>query len=147
MAGSELFLKNGYTLIQEDGREQLLVKNNAGSGPAAEQFSKQMPVCTTKQAPVPSINDWRGELAGYRGLVMVYSRQSPWVARFMEEVKPVLSVHKLELEIIELTTAGEAQRAPSLYGVFSLINDGRLLADRYISVTRFRNILKKEFGS
>lgn len=78
---------------------------------------------------------------------MVYSRQCPWVARFMEEVKPVLSGYKLEPEIIEFTTAGEAQRAPSLYGVFSLINDGRLLADRNISVTRFRNILKKEFGS
>lgn len=37
--------------------------------------------------------------------------------------------------------------APSIYATFNLINNGKLLADHYISLTRFNNIIKKElFG-
>lgn len=48
------------------------------------------------------------------------------------------------LKIRELKNAKEAQNAPSGYGVFGLIHDGRLIADHYISKARFLNILKKE---
>ena len=100
-----------------------------------EQFGK---------SPLPSINNWQEELAGYKGLSIVYSRQCPWVARFIEEVKPIIDEKKLDISITELTTPEQAQHAPSLYSVFNLIYNGRLLADRYISATRFRNIIEKE---
>jgi hypothetical protein len=127
MAKKDIFLKNGYAVVEESGKEQLLSK----------QF---------KDGSTPSINNWRAELEKYRGITIVYSKQCPWVARFIEEVKPLLEESKLELEVIELKTPGEAQKAPSLYGVFNLIHDGKLLADRYVSTTRFRNILDKEVG-
>jgi hypothetical protein len=127
MAGKEIFIKNGYTVAAESGKEQLLVK----------QF---------KDGPPPSINNWPAELEKYRGLTIVYSRQCPWVARFIEEVKPILEKRSLEIEVVELKSAAEAQKAPSLYGVFNLIHEGKLLADRYISTTRFKNILEKELG-
>jgi hypothetical protein len=66
---------------------------------------------------------------------------------FIEEVKPILKEEKLKPSIIELTTADQAQKAPSLYGIFNLIYNGKLLADRYISTTRFLNIVKKEIKS
>jgi len=125
MSGNEIFLKNGYNQISGSGKEQLLVK----------QF---------KGGPLPSINNWEDELKKSTGLTIVWSRQCPWVARFIEEVKPILEREKLEPEIIELTTPAQAQKAPSLYGVFNLIYNGKLLADRYISITRFLNIVKKE---
>jgi len=50
----------------------------------------------------------------------------------------------LELHVTELKTAEEAQNAPSLYATFNLVYNGTLLADHYISNTRFKNILKKE---
>jgi hypothetical protein len=50
----------------------------------------------------------------------------------------------LEIDIVELKTAEQAQQAPSLYAVFNLVNDGKLLADHYISNTRFLNIVNKE---
>jgi hypothetical protein len=127
MAGKEVFIKNGYTVVAESGKEQLLVKQ-------------------LKDGPHPSINDWQAELDKYRELTVVYSRQCPWVARFVEEVKPILEKRSLELEVIELKSAAEAQKAPSLYGVFNLIHEGKLLADRYISTTRFQNILEKDLG-
>jgi hypothetical protein len=81
-----------------------------------------------------------------KGWSIVYSRQCPWVARFIEEARPVFEKFNLRPRITELETPAQAQRAPSPYGVFSLIHDGRLLADRYISTTRLANILKKDIG-
>jgi hypothetical protein len=54
---------------------------------------------------------------------------------------------KLEPDIIEIKTAKQAQKAPSLYGIFNLIYNGKLLSDRYISTTRFLNIINKEIKS
>lgn len=125
MADNRIFLKKGYTAISESGKEQLMVK----------QF---------QQGPLPSINNCQEELTRYKGFAMIYSRQCPWVARFIEEVKPTLEKENLEPTIIEIKTAIEAQKAPSLYGVFNLIHNGKLLADRYISTTRFLNIVRKE---
>ena len=123
MANRKIFEKHGYELIAESGKEQLLAKKFRDAAP-------------------PSINDC--ELEKYKGLTMVYSKQCPWVARFIEEVKPLLVEYNLQPEIIELGSAAQAQKAPSLYGVFNLIYRGRILADRYISTTRFSNIVKKQ---
>ncbi len=125
MAQKELFLKNGYTVVEESGKEQLLVK----------QFKKKS---------IPKFNNWEKELSKYQELTILYSCQCPWVARFIEEVKPILKKEKLRPTIIELKTAKQAQKAPSLYSTFNLIYKGKLLADRYISTTRFMNIVKKE---
>jgi len=128
MSTKDIFLKNGYKLISESDKDQLVVK----------QFSN---------GSLPFINNWQSELKTHNGLTMVYSRQCPWVARFIEDVKPFLKREKLEAKVIELKTAAEAQKAPSLYSVFNLIYNGLLLAERYISTTRFLNIVKKEIKS
>ena len=125
MANKEIFQKNGYNIFAESGKEQLMVKK-------------------FKEGPQPSFNDWESELEKYKDFTMVYSKQCPWVARFVEEVKPILLKEKLEPTFIELTTPEQAQKAPSPYGVFNLMYNGKLLADRYISNTRFSNIVKKD---
>ena len=50
----------------------------------------------------------------------------------------------IDLNITKLSNATEAKKAPSGYGVFSLLHNGKLIEDHYLSATRFRNILKKE---
>lgn len=128
MAEKAIFLKNGYRIVEKSGKEQLLVK----------EF---------KKGPLPSINDRESELKKHKKLTFIYSKQCPWVARFIEEVKPILQRENLTPEIIELKTPQQAQHAPSLYGTFNLIYDGKLLADRYISTTRFLNIVREEIKS
>lgn len=125
MTTKEIFVKNGYHIAEESGKEQLLVK----------QF---------KDGPPPAINNWQNELEKIKELTFVYSKQCPWVARFIDEVKPFLKEKKLKPKLIEIKTAAQAQRAPSVYSVFNLIYNGKLLADRYISTTRFVNIVNKE---
>lgn len=125
MANSSIFLKNGYDVIDESGKDQLLVKS----------FQK---------GPLPSINNRESELSKYKELTIIYSRQCPWVARFVDEIRPILLAKKIEPDIVEIDSYAKAQHTPSLYSGFNLIYNGRLLADRYISPTRFENILKKE---
>ncbi|WP_416338510.1 YoaP domain-containing protein [Lentimicrobium sp.] len=50
----------------------------------------------------------------------------------------------LELCVTRLETPEQARHTPTGYGTFGLIKDGKLLADHYISKTRFLNILRKE---
>jgi len=120
----DLFIKNSFSIVEKKDGFQLLVKN----------FNEKVPL------PYFSNNN---DLNKYQGWHIVYSKQCPWVARFIEEVKLILLKEKIKINFYEITTAKEAQSAPSIYSVFNLIKDGNLLADRYISVTRFTNILKK----
>jgi L-amino acid N-acyltransferase YncA len=126
MAEKELFLKNGFSVAGTDG---------AGNDLLVYQFT---------DGTVPVINDLSKQLNKYQGLHILYSKQCPWVARMVEEIRETGLDETLNLQITELKTPAEAQQAPSLYATFNLVFNGKLLADRYISLTRFNNILKKE---
>lgn len=126
MAKSALFLKNGFTSIEK-----------ASTG--HELLVKQWQSCD-----IPRFSDWKSSLQKYSGLHIVYSKQCPWVARFVCELDDFIKDKGLVVTITELKTPQEAQSAPSPYATFSLINNGKLLVDHYISMTRFTNILKKE---
>jgi N-acetylglutamate synthase-like GNAT family acetyltransferase len=126
MAKKDLFIKNDFKIIEEKDSFQLLVNrfNNA--------------------TMLPTLTNAQDEIKKYKGWHIIYSKQCPWVARFIEEVKPVLKAQNIVIKFHEINNAKEAQKAPSVYSVFNLIKDGKLLADRYISTTRFLNIIKKE---
>ena len=125
MAGKDLFLKNGFTSV------------------AYEKPSYELMVKTLKDGTKPTFKDFEKRLKDYKGLNVVYSNQCPWVARSINEIKEVAKELGLKLIYKELKTAKEAQNAPSIYGVFTLINNGEILVDHYISTTRFKNIIKK----
>ncbi len=126
MANKQLFEKNGFTLAQELDRFELMVKT-----------------FDAKQ-PIPSFNDWTQEQAKYKGWNLIYSDQCPWHDKSVTDLLNCAMDHGFELQIIKMETPEAAQKAPSGFGTFSLLKDGRLLADHYISRTRFENILKKE---
>jgi N-acetylglutamate synthase-like GNAT family acetyltransferase len=125
MANKELFLKNGFTEVQKSGVFTLLVKQ-------------------LKQAEAPKFKDCETQLSSCEGLKILYSNQCPWVARFMSELPETIKGQGVKVDVVELKTAEQAQAAPSIYAVFNLVNDGKLLSDHYISNTRFLNILSKE---
>jgi len=124
MAGKDLFIKNGFQSV-------------AKAQPSFELLMKPL-----KKGPLPEFNNWEKQLNSLKGLNIVYSNQCPWVARFIREV----GGKKKDLNITEQKTAKDAQNAPSPYSVFNLVYNGKMLADHYISMTRFQNILKKEVG-
>lgn len=124
MADKALFLKNGFTQIEKNGNLALLCLNFKNDA----------------EPPTLAIHDFTGRYPGWH---IIYSKQCPWVARFVEEIKPMLKKEKLDIEMHEIKSAQDAQNAPSVYSAFTLIKDDQILADHYISITRFMNIVRK----
>jgi ribosomal protein S18 acetylase RimI-like enzyme len=126
MAGKDLFLANGFQSV------------------SSEKPSYELMTFTLNKGSAPKFRDWRAQLKRYKGLNIIYSNQCPWVARSLPELEKIAQDKDLELITKELKTPKQAQNAPSIYGVFNLVYNGELLADHYISATRFKNIIKKE---
>lgn len=130
MAGKELFLKNGFEVVDTAPPDfELLVK----------KFKKS--------APLPKFKgDWDKRLRKYdKGLTIIRSDQCPYAVKAVREISE--TAHKtygITPRVVELRSSREAQNAPSPFGVFSLILDGKLVADHPISNTRFVNIMNKE---
>ena len=128
MANKSLFEKNGFAIADQSGRFELLHKK------------------INDQAVAPKFHDWQAQLAQYEGWHLIYANQCPWHEKSVSDLGQVAFEREIGLQVTRLDTPQEAQEAPSGFGTFALIRDGKLLADHYISQTRFRNILKKELG-
>ena len=94
--------------------------------------------------PRPKFIDWTKKQENYKGWNLIYSDQCPWHEKSIADLKQSASEMGIELKVQKLTTPKEAQKAPSGFGTFSLIKDGKLLGDHYLSRTRFENILRQE---
>jgi ribosomal protein S18 acetylase RimI-like enzyme len=126
MAGKDIFLKNGF-------------KSVAKAKPSFELMVK-----TLEKGPLPKFRDWEKQLSKCKGLNFIYSNQCPWVARSIKDLAETAKKKALKVKITELKNAKEIQNAPSIYGTFNLVYNGKLLADHYISNKRFLNIIEKE---
>jgi hypothetical protein len=125
MVGKQLFLKNGFEQVAERGRFQLLVHR-------------------LNKGPAPRFREIDPKWSGHRGLHIVYAPQCPYLPKSVEDVSAMARENGLKVKVTVLRSAREAQGAPSYYGVFNLLWNGRLLSDHYVSKGRFRNLLKKE---
>ena len=84
-------------------------------------------------------------MSSYKGFTLVYTDQCPWAAKGLKDITKIAKELKVKLNIVELKSAKDAQQhAPSPYGIFQLVHEGKLHADNCISGTRFRNIVTKE---
>ncbi len=125
MADSRVYVQNGFKQVSAPDRFELLVR----------QFNP---------GPLPEICDWTKSLRQLQGWHLVYAEQCPMLVKSVYDLQEAAREHGINLQVRRLETAREAQAAPSLYSVFSLVRDGRLLADHYVSRTRFQNIVRKE---
>jgi len=128
ISDKRLFLKNGYHETGKRGRFELLVKKMDHS------------------APDPVLLDWELQQSKYQGWHIVYANQCPWHEKAVNALLMVAKELNFELTVTRLKSSEEARNAPSGFGVFSLLHNGRLLEDHYISETRFRSIARKELG-
>ena len=126
IADKRLFQKNGYTETDKLERYELMVKK-------FNSVSKD-----------PQLIDWTKDREKFQGWHLIYADQCPWHHKSVEALKEVAQEAGIDLKIKKLKTWQEAKSAPSGFGVFSLLYNGKLLEDHYLSATRFKNILKKE---
>ncbi len=125
MAGKEVFLKNGFVEVEAKDRFQLVTHR-------------------LKEGPSPRFLEIDPKWSHGKGLQIVYAAQCPYLPKSAAAVSAMAREHGFEAEITVLENAREAQQGPSTYGVFSLLWNGRLLSDHYVSSGRFRNLLKRE---
>jgi hypothetical protein len=123
MAGREVFVKNGFESVDYIKPHDLMVLK-------------------LKDREAPRFRDTSEACAKLSGLHIIYTKQCPWVIRFIDEAREL--IEKTGAIVTELITAKEAQNAPSIYATLSIVNNGKVLADHYISTTRFKNIIAKE---
>lgn len=126
IANKSIFLKNGFEIAAVAKPYELLVK------------------VLKKGGKPPKFKDWEKQLKKYKGWNIIYSKQCPWVARSIHGFCKIAKDNGIKLKVIELKTAKQAQNAPSIYSVFNLVRDGKLLSDHYISDRRFQSIIEKE---
>lgn len=133
LAGSQLFRKLGFECVDSAPPDYELMVRKLKRG-----------------AELPKFNGgWEERLKQYgKGLTIVRSDQCPHVAKFADEIAAAAEEEfGVKPRIVNLKSAEEAQNAPTPYAVFSVIRDGKVLADHQISRTRFRNIMWKSAGA
>lgn len=125
LAENNIFLKNGFTTVEKYPPAYELLVNQLFEGKRPE----------LNKNPISKEYE--------KGLHLIYGDQCPYLQKSVDAIAKVAKENNVELNIIKIESAKEAQKAPSLYGVFNLIYNGELIAEHYISEKRFTNIIKK----
>jgi hypothetical protein len=126
IANKSLYVKNNFIVADKLGRFELMVKS------------------FDNNKNIPRLIDWTKQQSKYKGWNLVYADQCPWHEKSAADLKQSALEHGIDLKVKKLRTAKEAQNAPSGFGTYSLVKDGRLLGDHYLSRTRFENIVRDE---
>jgi len=126
ISDKRIFENNDFIQVDQRGRFELMCK-------------KWEPIAND-----PKLIDWTANQKKYKGWHLVYADQCPWHEKSVFALLNTALDYGIDLKVTKLNNANEAKQAPSGYGVFSLLHNGKLIEDHYLSATRFRNILKKE---
>lgn len=131
MAGKGLFLKAGFISVERFGSYELLVKKLKTAAP-----------------------DPRFVVAGERllrkykqGLTILAADQCPMVPKCVQDIVAVAGTFGLEPKVVPVRSAKASRELPTPYGTFCIIYEGKPIADRPVSGTRFASILSRALGS
>lgn len=124
MANKTVFEKNGFKEVDRRGRFELLSK------------------AWTIKAAIPKLYDWTLQQKKYSGWNLVYADQCPWHEKSAFDLLNTAMDFGIDLKVTKMTSVEDAKQAPSGFGVFNLLYNGKLIEDHYISATRFKNILR-----
>ena len=78
-----------------------------------------------------------------KGLTILAADQCPYVSKSAERIAQAARALGLKPKVVRISSAKASRELPTPYGVFSIIYDGRLIAERPVSATRFTNIMSK----
>jgi ribosomal protein S18 acetylase RimI-like enzyme len=142
--------KHGIAMVTSSGNwlagKKLLLKNGFESvGQAPPSF--ELLVKKFHDAPGPAFpGDWEERLSRYgSGLTIVRSDQCPYVDSVSQMFQETATDMGIQSQVIELKNCQEVQEsAPSPYGVFNVVYNGKLMTYHWISEKAFRKLLEKQ---
>ena len=125
MARSDLFIKAGFVSVERIPPYELLVKK------------------LKKTAPDPRFIVERERLfkRHRKGLTILAADQCPYASKTAERIAEASRTLGVEPRVIRVESAKASRELPTPYGVFSILYDGKLIAGRPISATRFMSIM------
>ncbi len=135
MAKRDLFIKAGFVSVDTSAPYELLVKK------------------LKKTAPDPRFVVKRDRLLKRhnKGLTILAADQCPMVPKCVADITETARTLGLKPRIILIRSAKASRELPTPFGIFSIIYNGKLIADRPVSGTRFwfimRNIAAAGSGS
>jgi GNAT superfamily N-acetyltransferase len=134
MARSDLFLKAGFVLVDR------IIGSSEASVALYELLVKKF----QKTAPDPHFIVRRGQLLERyrRGLTILAADQCPYVSKTAERIAAASRTLGLKPKVVRVGSAKASRELPTPYGVFSILYDGKLIAGRPISATRFTSIIR-----
>jgi hypothetical protein len=128
MAGSELFSRAGFVCVDRIAPYELLVKKLKKAAPDPRFIVDRERLCKRYR----------------RGLTILAADQCPYVIKSAERIAEASRTLGLEPKVVHVGSAKASRQLPTPYGVFSIIYDGKLIAERPISATRFMNIMRRK---
>ena len=78
-----------------------------------------------------------------KGLTILAADQCPYVVKSVERISQAARALGVKPKVVRIRSAKASRELPTPYGVFSIIYDGKLIAERPVSATRFRLIMSK----
>jgi GNAT superfamily N-acetyltransferase len=131
MARRDFFIKAGFIQVDSSPPYELLVKKLKAT------------------APDPRfIVDKERVLKRYKkGLTILAADQCPWVPKWVEEISQAARVLGLNPKVVRVGSARASRELPTPYGMFSILYDGKLIAERPISAHRFLDIMTEDADS
>ena len=78
-----------------------------------------------------------------KGLTILAADQCPMVPKCVEDISQAARALGLKPKVVRIRSAKASRELPTPYGIFSIIHDGRLIVERPVSGTRFKNIMSK----
>jgi hypothetical protein len=127
MAGRELFIKAGFVSVQSIPPYELLVK----------KFKKTAPDPRFIVERAPALKKYK------KGLTILAADQCPMIPKCVTDIAEASRALGLKTKVVRVKSAKQSRELPTPYGVFSVVYDGKLIAERPVSGTRFRNIMSK----
>ena len=127
MASSDVFLRCGFECVDT-------------APPSFELLAKRL-----RKAPLPKFRTgWDKTLREHAsGLTIVKSDQCPCIAKCTDDILRACKTLGIRPKVVELETGSQARKAPSGYGIFNVIYDGKVVAEHPIGGTRFLNVMRK----
>jgi hypothetical protein len=130
MVGKEVFLKKGFEVVDSTPPDFELLVINFNKTVKTPKFGSDLEKRASKYD---------------KGLTIIRADQCPYTVKNVNEILEVAKKNfKLKPKLIDLKNHKEAQDSPCAFGVFCIINNGKIVAHHPISKTRFKNIMDKE---
>jgi len=129
MVGKELFLKNGFKVVDNAQPDFELLVN---------KFNKNTPSPKFKD----DLNERQSQYK--KGITIIRADQCPYTVKNVREIIDTANqTFGIKPDIIDLRNYREAQKSPCPFGTFCILYEGKVIANHPISKTRFTNIMNK----